>query len=118
AEFAVASLYRLGEMHEDFSKTLFDAPPPAKSSQAQANAFKSQLEKVAFPLKTEAYKFFEAAFKRSQEVESFSIWTTNTYQKMVELAPEKHKEINEQSAGPSYISYKLTLNSATESLAH
>lgn len=117
AEFAVASLYRLGEMHEEFSKALFNATPPSNSSQAEANAFKSQLEKVAFPLKTEAYKFFETAYKRSQEVESFSHWTTKTYQKMVELAPEKHKELNEQSASPGYLSYKVSLTKATEDLA-
>lgn len=117
AEYAVASLYRLGELHEDFSKSLFEAPAPAGSTQAQTNTFKSSLEKVAFPLKGEAYKFFETAYKRSQEVESFSSWTSKTYQKMVELAPEKHKEINEQSASPSYLSYKVTLTKATEDLA-
>jgi TolA-binding protein len=116
AEYAVASLYRLGEMHEDFAKALFEAPAPSGSTQAQANSFKSQLEKVAFPLKNEAYKFFETAYKRSQEVESFSAWTSKTYQKMVELAPEKHKELTEQSGSPKYMSYKVSITSATEDL--
>lgn len=117
AEYSVASLYRLGEMHENFSQGLFNAPPPANYNQAQANGFKSQLEKIAFPLKTEAYKFFEAAYKRSQEVEAFTPWTSKTYQKMVELAPDKHKEIEEQSATPGYLSYKVSLTKATSSLA-
>lgn len=117
AEFSVASLYRLGEMHENFAQGLFNAPPPTNYNQAQANSFKSQLEKVAFPLKTEAYKFFETAYKQSQEVEAFTPWTTKTYQKMVELAPDKHKEVDEQSASPGYLSYKVSLTKATASLA-
>ena len=117
AEFSVAALYRLGEMHENFSQGLFNAPAPTTYNQAQINAFKSQLEKVAFPLKTEAYKFFEAAYKRSQEVEAFTPWTTKTYQKMVELAPDKHKEVDEQSASPGYLSYKVSLTKATSNLA-
>lgn len=117
AEFSVAALYRLGEMHENFSQGLFNAPAPVSYSQAQINSFKSQLEKIAFPLKTEAYRFFEAAYKRSQEVEAFTPWTTKTYQKMVELAPDKHKEVDEQSASPGYLSYKVSLTKATANLA-
>ncbi len=116
AEFAVASLYRLGELHEGFAKALFETSPPSKATPAEATAFKSQLEKAAFPLKEEAYKFFETAYRRSQEVESFSDWTTLTYKKMVDLAPQNHKEINEQSANPGYLSHKVTLTSATEGL--
>ena len=117
-EYSVASLYRLGELHEDFSKALFNAPAPSGLSQQETNAFKSQLEKVGFPLKEEAYKFFDAAYKRSQEVETFTTWTSKTYTKMVELAPEKHPEVNEQSAVPTYMSHKVSMSKATEHLAH
>ncbi|MCX6116532.1 MAG: tetratricopeptide repeat protein [Proteobacteria bacterium] len=117
AEFSVASLYRLGELHEEFSQALFNAPAPQGSQQAEINAFKSQLEKVAFPLKAEAYKYYETAFKRSQEVESFSSWTSKTYQKMVELAPDKHREINELSGDTGYLSYRVVVNNETSELA-
>ena len=117
AEFAVASYYRLGELHEDFAAALFNAPPPAGSSQKAAAEFKSQLEKAAFPLKEEATKFFETAFRQSSEVETFSSWTQKTYQKMGQLAPDKYPAINEQSASPSYMSYKVSLNRVTKDIA-
>ncbi len=117
AEFTVASLYRLGEMHEDFAAALFKAPGPAGATQSDVDKFKSQLEKLAFPLREEAYKFYEAAFKRSQEVETFTPWTRRTYAKMVELQPQKHPEVDEQSAEPAYLTHKVSLSDATSILA-
>lgn len=116
AEFAVASYYRLGELHEDFASALFNAPAPNGASQKDATEFKSQLEKAAFPLKEEATKFYETAFRQSSEVETFSPWTQKTYQKMVQIAPDKYPSVQEQSASPSYMSYKVSLNRATKDL--
>jgi TolA-binding protein len=116
AEFAVASYYRLGELHEDFAAALFNAPAPTGASQKDAAEFKSQLDKAAFPLKEEATKFFETAYRQSSEVETFSVWTQKTYQKMVQLSPEKYPSIQEQSASPGYMSYKVSLSRATKNL--
>ena len=110
AEFSVASLYRLGEAHENFASALFKAPAPPGASQSEVDKVKTELEKVAFPLKEEAYKFFETAYKRSREVETFTVWTRRTYQKMVELAPDRHPEVDELSAEPSYMSHEVKLS--------
>jgi hypothetical protein len=115
-EYAVASLYRLGEAHENFSQALFKAPGPKGASQADVDKIKTELEKVAFPLKEEAYKFFETAYKRSKEVETFTAWTRRTYQKMAELAPDKHPAVNEISAEPAYLSHDLKISPAVATL--
>ena len=117
AEFSVASYYRLGELHEEFAKALFNVPAPANYSAKDAAEFKSQLEKSAFPLRDQAYKFFEMAYTQSSAVDTFTSWTQKTYQKMIALAPDKHPEIHEQSAKPGYMSYKIAINRATENLA-
>ena len=74
------------------------------------------VEKVAFPLKEEAYKFFETAYKRSREVQTFTVWTRRTYNKMVELAPEKHPEIDAMAADPGYLSHEIKASSAVAEL--
>jgi TolA-binding protein len=109
-EFTVASLYRLGEAHEDFAQTLFKSPVPKGISKAEADALKTELEKIAFKLKAESHKLFETAFKRSREVETFTVWTKKTYQKMVELNPQKNTEIDEISADPNYMTHKFEVN--------
>lgn len=115
-EFTVASLYRLGEAHENFSQALFKAPGPKGASQADTDKLKTELEKVAFPLKEEAYKFFETAYKRSKEVETFTAWTRRTYQKMVELSPDKHPAVDEISAEPAYLGHDIKITPAVAEL--
>ncbi len=116
AEYSVASLYRLGEAHENFASALFKAPAPPGASQGDIDKIKTELEKVAFPLKEEAYKFFETAYKRSREVETFTVWTRRTYQKMVELAPDKHPDVDELSAEPSYMAHEVKLSKPVAAL--
>ncbi len=106
-EYSVASLYRLGEAHENFSQALFGAPAPKGASQKDVDAFKTELEKVAFPLKNEAHKFYETAFKRSKEVQTFTAWTQKAYDKMVELTPDQHPEIDAMVADPAYLSQSI-----------
>jgi hypothetical protein len=116
-EFTVASLYRLGEMSEDFAQTLFKAPSPKGASQEEIDNYRSSIEKVAFPLKQEAHKFFAEALKRSREVETFSPWTQRAYQKMSELEPELNPEIREIPADPSYMTHRVSRNETIEKLA-
>lgn len=117
AEYTVASLYRLGELHEDFAQKLFKAPAPVGASNAELDAFKTAVEKVAFPLRDEAKKFFETAYQRSKEVETFSAWTQRTYQKMTELSPEKYPEVLEHTTDAEYMAHRLVKDQAVEPLA-
>jgi len=118
AEYAVASYYRLGELHEDFAKALFNIPAPANYSPKDASDLKSQLERSAFPLKEQAYKFFETAYSQSSDVDSFSVWTQKAYDKMAAIAPEKYPDIREITAEPGYLTSRIAINRATEGLAH
>ena len=106
-EYVVASLYSLGEMHENFADLLFKAPNPTGADQMTIDQYKSSIEKVAFPLKEEAYKYFQTAYKRSGEIETFSEWTKKAYTKMADLAPESHPEVFESAVKPDYLSLSL-----------
>ena len=117
-EYLVASLYRLGELHENFAQSLMTAKPPSSATQAQANKFKSTLDQLAFPLREEANKFYETAYKRSQEIETFTAWTQKAYAKVAEMQPKKYPEIAEDSLAPTYVTRKLSLTESTDMLAH
>ena len=106
-EFTVASTYRMGEAHENFANTLLRVPVPKGISQGDIDKLKTELERVAFPLRDEAYKFFEMAHKRSGEVQTFTVWTRRSYQKLSDLAPDRNPPVDEISADPSYISHVL-----------
>ena len=116
-EFTVASLYRLGEIHENFAQDLVAVQPPQGASQAEVDQFKTTIEKAAFPLKEESYKYFDAAYQRSSEVETFTQWTRLTYQKMGELNPDRFPAIAEQNAEPSYMAHRMSWEGAVARLA-
>ncbi len=116
-EHTVASLYRLGEAHENFAKILFDAPPAAGANQAQIDQYRSSIEKVAFPLRDEGNKFFETAYKRSQEVQTFTEWTRKAYEKMVELQPDKFPTVTEKTTSPTYMSHAMIWDETVSAMA-
>lgn len=118
AEHTVACLYRLGELHEELADALFKVPAPAGSSQADIDKFRSQLEKVAFPLRDDANKYFETAFDRSKEVDTFTEWTKRIQDKMAELQPQKYKRFEAETVKPRYLSHKLQLTESTRDLAN
>ena len=115
-EFTVASLYRLGEMHEDFAEKLFSVQPASDIGQKQALTFRSKMDKLAFPLREEAGKFFEVAQKRSSEVETFSDWTEKVESKMAELSGRKESSDAMMVLAPQYVSQKFALNKSTREL--
>lgn len=110
-EFMVASLYRLGEAHENFAQNLLRTSAPAGLAQGDKDKFKTELERLAFPLRDQAYKFFEAALKRSAEVETFTEWTRRAYKKMAELAPDKVRVVDDIAADPAYLSHVIQQDS-------
>ena len=107
AEFTVASLYRVAEMNENFAEALLGATPPKGSSQLQVDQFRSSMEKVAFPLKEEADSYFEMAYKRSKEVQTFTNWTRLARAKMSEISQDKYPLVNERNADAKYLSHRL-----------
>ena len=106
-EYTVAALYRAGELHENFSEELFKAPAPKGASQLEINQYRSAIEKVAFPLRDEAEKYFNLAHTRSKEVQTFTNWTRLARDKMTLISQEKYPPINEKNVEPVYLSHKL-----------
>ena len=106
-EYTVASLYRFGELHENFSDNLFKAPAPKGASQLEINQYRSAVEKVAFPLRDESEKYFTLAHTRSKEVQTFTNWTRLARDKMTLISQEKYPPINEKNVDPVYLSHKL-----------
>ncbi|MFY7930468.1 MAG: hypothetical protein ACOVS5_16460, partial [Oligoflexus sp.] len=91
---------------------------PQGASQAQVDQYRSSIEKVAFPLRDEANKFFETAYKRSQEVQTFTEWTRRAYEKMVEIQPDKFPAVVEKTTSPTYMSHSMIWDESVSDLAN
>lgn len=106
-EFTVASLYRVAEMNENFADGLLSAPAPKGATQLQVDQFRSSVEKVAFPLREESEKYFEMAYNRSKEVQTFTNWTRLARSKMTQINEEKYPLVNERNVKAEYLSHRL-----------
>ena len=116
-EYTVASLYRVGEMHENFADELFRAPAPKGASQLEIDQYRSAIEKVAFPLREESEKYFEMALTRSKEVQTFTNWTRLAREKMTQINEDKYPLVNEKNVQPVYLSHRLIWQDAVAKFA-
>ena len=108
-----ASLYKLGEMHENFAAMVFNAPKLVSASQQEVDVYRSRMEKAAFPLRNEAYKYYQAAWQKAQQDNIFSHWMLKSYDKITSMNPDKYPQINEKVNTPLYLTHKMHLSDST-----
>lgn len=108
-----ASLYKLGEMHENFAAMIFNAPKLVGASQQEVDAYRSRMEKAAFPLRNEAYKYYHAAWQKAQQESIFSHWMLKSYAKITSMYPDKYPQLNEKVNTPLYLTHKMHLSDST-----
>ncbi len=108
-----ASLYKLGEMHENFATMIFNAPKLVGASQQEVDAYRSRMEKAAFPLRNEAYKYYHAAWRKAQQENVFSHWMLKSYAKITSMYPDKYPPLTEKINTPLYLTHKMHLSDST-----
>ena len=91
-----AALYKLGEMHENFAMMIFNAPKLVGASQQEVDVYRSRMEKAAFPLKNEAYKYYQAAWQKARRENILSHWMLKSYAKITSMYPDKYPQITEK----------------------
>ena len=108
-----ASFYKLGEMHENFATMIFNAPKLVGASQQEVDAYRTRMEKAAFPLRNEAYKYYHAAWQKAQQGNIFTTWMLKSYDKITSMYPDKYPQINEKINTPLYLTHKISLSDST-----
>lgn len=116
AKHQIVAYYRIAEMHENFSEMIFSAPTLASDSQEEVDQYRSKLERVAFPLKNEAVKYYTMAYQKAKRQKIFNNWLLKSYQKIAELSPETHPQIIEKINSPLYLTHRFNLNKSTKYL--
>ncbi len=105
SEFMAASLYRVGEMHENFAQVLTSARVPAGFSEEETKDFRSQIEQVAKPLRDQASKFYAQAMERTKEIDAYSTWVKTINDRMAKIDTKKYKAVDEESSEPLYLGH-------------
>ena len=74
-EWAVASLFRVGEAGANLVKVIKDVPAPRGLSEEQGQLFKDKLEEMTLPIEEQAAQTMVLCLDKSAELAVFNEWT-------------------------------------------
>ncbi len=112
--YTTAALFRIGAAHQSFAEDLYGVLLPESETAENIQIIYSSIASSAGPLKSEAARYFEAAYKNSEDNQLFSEWTRLSYAKAEELNPQRFGWFGEMYGQPEYYSFDLTYDSSLE----
>jgi hypothetical protein len=74
-EWAVASLFRIGEASANLVKVIKEVPAPKGLTEEQGQLFKDKLEEMTLPIEDDAAKTMALCLDKSAELAVFNDWT-------------------------------------------
>lgn len=90
AEWAIASLYKIGRAYENFAETFYIAPLPKGLTPEQLDLYKSTLRNMGQPYEDKAVAHFEAAVKKGSELGFYSRFTQLALKKLQHYRPMEY----------------------------
>jgi tetratricopeptide (TPR) repeat protein len=95
AEWSTAALYQVGHTYEAFAKSLRDAPPPPALSEADKEAFTSQIEEFVVPVEEKSLDAYENGWKKAIELGIYNQWTARMREALGRLNSELYPPMRE-----------------------
>ena len=92
-EYAIAALYRIGELNIHYMDVLRSVPPPKEFPPAQREIFKDRMAQNAAPIEEEAVGAFRICVQKSQELHVFNTWTQKCLDVLEQKRPEAYPKI-------------------------
>ena len=111
-EWAVASLYRIGEANAHLAKTIQAVPPPRAFTSEQAQLFRDKLSEQTLPIEDQAAEAMELCLQKSAELNVFNEWTGRCLEYLEEHRPNQHPRIETEDLP------KLEVLGGIENAAH
>ena len=105
AEWTTAALYQIGRTYETFSKSLKDAPPPSGLSDADKEAYQTQIDEFVVPIEERSLDAYENGWKKAIELQIYNQWTAKMREALGRLNAELYPPFKEtgfdiRSQGP------------------
>gem|GEM_PF-406950 len=105
AEWTTAALYQIGHTYETFSKALKDAPPPSGLSDADKEAYQTQIDEFVVPIEERSLDAYENGWKKAIELGIYNQWTAKMREALGRLNAELYPPFKEtgfetRSQGP------------------
>lgn len=111
-EWAVASLFRIGEANAHLAKTIQAVPPPRAFTAEQAQLFRDKLSEQTLPIEDQAAEAMVLCLQKSAELNVFNTWTGRCLAYLEEHRPNQHPRIELEDMP------KLEVSGVNQSDAH
>jgi TolA-binding protein len=95
AEWTTAALYQIGRTYETFSKSLKDAPPPSGLSDADKEAYQTQIDEFVVPIEERSLDAYENGWKKAIELGIYNQWTAKMREALGRLNAELYPPFKE-----------------------
>jgi tetratricopeptide (TPR) repeat protein len=95
ADWSTAALYQIGHTYESFAKSLREAPPPATLSEADKEAYTSQIETFVVPVEEKSLDAYENGWKKAIELGIYNQWTAKMREALGRLNGELYPPMHE-----------------------
>ncbi len=89
-EWAVASLFRIGEAGANLVKVIKDVPAPKGLTEEQGQLFKDKLEEMTLPIEDDAARTMALCLDKSAELAVFNEWTKRCLAYLEENRPNQY----------------------------
>jgi len=95
ADWSTAALYQIGHTYEAFAKALREAPPPPGLSDADKEAYTSQIEGFVVPVEEKSLDAYENGWKKALELGIYNQWTAKMREALGRLNGELYPPMHE-----------------------
>lgn len=97
AESTIASLYQIARSFDEFVDTLSKVPCPRGVDEEVCGLVKQGIEEKALPAREAAYKAYKTCVQKSNELNTFTAYSTKCVKALETLAPDDYPPITEMT---------------------
>jgi TolA-binding protein len=99
-EWAVASLFRIGEAGANLVKVIKEVPPPKGLTEEQGELFRGKLEEITLPIEEDAAQTMVLCLDKSAELAVFNEWTRRCLAYLEENRPNQYPKNSSDQRTP------------------
>jgi TolA-binding protein len=105
AEWTTAALYQIGRTYETFARSLRDSPAPSGLSDAEKEAYQTQIDEFVVPIEERSLDAYENGWKKATDLGIYNQWTAKMREALGRLNAELYPPFKEtgfevRSQGP------------------
>lgn len=99
-EYSTASAFRIGEIYEDFGRSLLESPIPRDLTPEEVPIYKELLEQQATPYREKAIAAYRVTLEKAREKGILDRWVLASYDRLSSMHPEAYPALFEDSPVP------------------